>query len=114
MPDDFGRALGQVEGQLKGIAATLVRVDQRSIARDEDIAKIHDDLSALMLDVASLKQHATRMVEVTNQFNALQQAIRDGKMQAKGFSIGVGFAAAAGGATVATAAAQIWKFFFGP
>lgn len=103
---ELSRALGQVEGQLKGILATLERVDARSAARD-------DAFDEMRHDIAALKEHAAEMIVVTDKFNALQQAIRDGKMQGKGILIGIGLAGGAGGAAVATFFKSLWAFLIG-
>lgn len=104
---DLNRAIGRMEGQLEGVLATLKRVDERSAARDGAFEEMADRLAAL-------EEHQRSMVIVTNQFNALQQAIRDGKMQGKGILIGIGLAGGVGGATAATFFKGIWAFFFGP
>lgn len=104
------RALGQVEGELRGIRSTLVQINERlasaEYARDE-----------MRNDIGTLKEHADAMIIVAQQFNSLQQAIRDGKNQAKGLSKGIGMgiaiAAASGGAAVASIGKEVWKFFFG-
>lgn len=103
---DLSRALGQVEGQLKGILATLDRVDKRSAARDEAFELMKDD-------IAALKEHAQSMIVVTQEFNKLQQAIREGKATSKGIIIGIGLAGGAGGAAVATFFKNIWAAIFG-
>lgn len=103
---DVNRALGRLEGKVEGMAATLSRVDMRSAARDEAFDVFSDRLGAL-------EEHAKSMVQVTNQFNALQQAIRDGKMQGKGILIGISLAGGAGGAAAATFFKGLWAFFFG-
>lgn len=106
MMRDFGR----MEGKIDGLAASVQRVDQRSVARDAAIEEIRDD-------IAALKDHAKSMVEVSNQFIKLQQAIRDGANQAKGiskgFGLGIAFAAAGTGAAVAGLGRELWKMIFG-
>lgn len=107
---DINRAIGHIEGKLEGIIATLARVDTRSQAAEESRGKMQHD-------IAELKDHAAAMIIVTQQFNALQQAIRDGKNQAKGMGKGIGMgiaiAAASGGAAVASIGKELWKFLFG-
>jgi len=53
------------------------------------------------------------MTHVAEAFNALQQSIRDGRMQARGVVIGVGLAAGAGGATMTAIASKIWQAVMG-
>ena len=107
---DVNRALGRLEGQLEGIVATLKRVDERSAARDGAWEEMVDRLVAL-------EAQAKTMVIVTQEFNALQQAIRDGTNQAKGiskgFGLGIAFAAAGTGAAVAGLGKELWKLIFG-
>lgn len=104
--DELNRALGRMEGQLQGIVATLDRVDKRSAARDDTLQQMDDRL-------AKLEAQSETTVVVTKEFNALQQAIRDGKMQGKGVAIGIGLAAGAGGATVVAFFKNIWTSVFG-
>ena len=103
---EINRAIGRIEGQLQGITATLERVDRRSAARDETLQQMDDRL-------AKLEVQSETTVVVTQEFNALQQAIRDGKMQGKGIAIGIGLAAGAGGATVVTLFKNTWPSIFG-
>lgn len=103
---DVNRALGRLEGQLEGIVATLKRVDERSAARDGAWDEMADRLAAL-------ESQAKTMVVVTQEFNALQQAIRDGKNQGKGILVGIGIAGSAGGAAAATFFKGLWAWFFG-
>ena len=103
---NIDRALGRLEGKLEGITATLKRVDDRSAARDGQFEEMADRMAAL-------EAHAKSMVLVTNEFNALQQAIRDGKMTGRGVVLGVAMAAGAGGATVATFFKGLWSWLGG-
>jgi hypothetical protein len=103
---EVNRAIGRIEGQLEGILATLKRVDDRSAARDGAFEGLADRLGAL-------EEHQKHMIVVTKEFNALQQAIRDGKMQGKGVLIGIGIAAGTGGAAVATFFKGLWVAVFG-
>lgn len=107
---ELHRLVGHLEGTLTGILATLNRVDERSAARDVKIDEMADRLG-------SLERQSKTTEVITQEFNALQQAIRDGKNQAKGMSkgitIGVGLAAGAGGATVAALFKNIWISIFG-
>lgn len=106
-PDsELHRALGHLEGTLEGIRATLERVDKRSVERDAKLGEMSDRLSALE------RQSKTTEV-ITQEFNALQQAIRDGKKIGKGITIGVGLAAGASGATVAALFKNVWVSIFG-
>lgn len=111
------RAIGQIEGKLEGIVATLARVDERSAARDEAFEEIRHELRTVASDIATLKKQAADQIIVTQQFNALQQSIRDGVIQAKGiskgFTLGIAFAAAGTGAAVAGLGKEVWKFIFG-
>jgi hypothetical protein len=100
------RSVGRIEGQLEGVVATLKRVDDRSAARDGQFEEMSDRMAALEI-------HAKSMVLVTNEFNALQQAIRDGKMAGRGIVLGVAMAAGAGGATVATFFKGLWAWLGG-
>ena len=111
------RIIGQIEGKLEGIVATLARVDERSAARDEAFEEIRLELRTVASDIATLKKQAADQIIVTQQFNALQQSIRDGVIQAKGvgkgFTLGIAFAAAGTGAAVAGLGREIWKMIFG-
>lgn len=117
MSDDMSRALGHLEGQLAGIVATLARVDERSAARDAAFEGIRHELRVVAADISTLKKQAADQLIVTEQFNALQQAIRDGKNQAKGISkgigIGIAIASASGGAIVAGTGRLIWNAIVG-
>lgn len=106
IPGDLHRALGQVEGKLDGITATLKRVDDRSAKRD-------DVLQEVVGRLGTLEEHAERMTEVAENVGSLQQLVRDGKMQGKGILVGFGLATAAGGATLAAFFKQIWLSIFG-
>lgn len=111
------RAIGQIEGKLEGIVATLARVDERSAIRDEAFEEIRQELRTVAADIATLKRQAADQIVVTQQFNALQQSIRDGVLQAKGiskgFTLGVAFAAAGTGAAVTGLGKEVWKLIFG-
>lgn len=110
MSDDVSRGLGQVEGQLQGIHHTLEQIVNR-------LASAESARDEMKHDISSLKEHAEAMIIVTQQFNALQQAIRDGKNQAKGISkgigIGIALASASGGAIVAGLGRQLWNLIIG-
>jgi hypothetical protein len=98
---ELHRVIGQLEGKLDGITATLKRVDERSAKRDELFQEVVDRLSAQ-------EAHAQHMTEVARAFKALQQAVHDGKMQGKGVLLGFGLATAAGGATLTAFFKQLW------
>ncbi len=104
--DSIERSIGRIEGQLEGIVATLKRVDDRSAARDSTLESVLDRLD-------TMEAHAEAMSKVAADFNLLQQLLRDGKMQAKGVLIGVGLAAGAGGATLATFFKGLWTWVSG-
>lgn len=106
MNTEDSRALGRVEGQLEGIMATLQRESERSAARDKAV----DDVVGRL---AALERHQQEMIVVTQRFNALQQAIRDGKMQGRGVLIGIGLAGGASGAALAAFFKTIWAAVFG-
>lgn len=61
----------------------------------------------------TMEAHGRHMTVVADAFDALQQSIRDGKMQAKGVLIGIGVAGGAAGATVATGIKWIWAAMTG-
>ena len=105
-PGDLHRALGQVEGKLDGITATLKRVDDRSAKRD-------DVLQVVVGRLGALEEHAERMTEVAANVGSLQQLVRDGKMQGKGLILGFGLATAAGGATLVAFFKTIMASLFG-
>lgn len=117
MSTDMHRDLGRLEGKIEGIVATLARVDARSEARDDAFEEMREELRTVVAAIAALQKQAADQVIVTQQFNALQQAIRDGTMQAKGISrgfvLGISFAAAGTGAAVAGLGRELWKLIFG-
>lgn len=95
------RSVGRIEAQLEAVAAFIVKADGRMDATEE----WQRDMTARFE-----KMEAS---DVSKAFNALQQSIHDGKMQAKGVVIGVGVAAGAGGATIATFAKSAWAWLMG-
>ena len=103
---ELHRLVGRLEGTLGGIRATLDRVDKRSAARDVKIDEMADRLG-------SLERQSKTTEIITQEFNALQQAIRDGKKIGKGITIGVGLAAGAGGATIIALFKNVWVSIFG-
>jgi hypothetical protein len=101
------QSVGRIEGQLEGVAETLDRfdsllekLDARWVVRDEEFKIMSDDIS-------ELKRHAEDMIKVKNEFTALQQFLRDGKMTGKGVVIGLTIAAGTGGAAVGVFFRQI-------
>lgn len=116
MSTDMNRDLGRLEGKIEGIVATLARVDERSAARDEVLEALRDGFAAMSRDMADFKKHQADMVIVTQQFNALQQAIRDGKNQVKGFgkgvTAGIWLAAASGGAATVAFGQKVFAWIF--
>ena len=108
--------IGVMQGELKGIVATLARVDERSAGRDAAFEEMRDELREVIAAIKTLQKQASDQVIVTHQFNELQKSIREGVIQAKGvgkgFSLGVAFAAAGTGAAVAGFGREIWKLFF--
>lgn len=119
MPNDtdWARAVGRLEGELKGIVATLSRVDERSAARDEAFEEMRDQLRGVLTAISVLQKQASDQILVTNEFNALQKSIREGYIQAKGiskgFTLGIAAAAAGTGAAVAGVGRELWRLIFG-
>ena len=100
------RSVGRIEAQLASISSYLEKVDGKLDAADEWRREVKTRLEAM-------ESHSKQMDKVSGAFNALQQSIHDGKMQAKGMVIGVGVAAGAGGATVATFIKWAWATLTG-
>lgn len=98
---DTQRAIGRIEGQLTGIIATLVRQDSRAQSRDELLQEIDSR-------TAAVEEKVKVIPKLANDVSNIQQMARDGKMTGKGVMLGFGLATAAGGATLATVAKQIW------
>lgn len=118
-PNDWGRAIGHIEGKLEGIVATLARVDERSALRDEAFEEIRDELRTVVASIAQLQKHAEDSIEIGKKFNALSQSIRDGAMQVKGISkgivLGVAMAGAGLGGTIVALVGygkDLWKLIF--
>lgn len=113
---EINRDIGRIEGQLQGIVATLARVDARAQKRDEAFEEIREELRGVAAAVATLQKQAADTIIVTQEFNALQRAIREGTIQAKGISrgfvLGISFAAAGTGAAVAGLGRELWKLIF--
>lgn len=89
------RAVGRIEGQMDHLVAAVGRIEERHDTQNEALADVVTRLE-------KMEAHGVAMNHVADAFAALQQAVRDGKMQAKGIMIGIGLAAGAGGATIAT------------
>ena len=109
--------IGVMQGELKGIVATLARVDERSAGRDAAFEEMRDELREVIAAIKTLQKQASDQVIVTNQFNELQKSIREGYIQAKGiskgFTLGIAAAAAGTGAAVAGLGNELRKLFFG-
>jgi hypothetical protein len=95
------RALGRVEGRLEGLDEKIDR-----IVAKQDLAS--GDRMSILARLDAQEAQAERHEAVGKSFAALQQSIRDGRMQAKGIMIGVGLVAGAGGATAATGLKWLW------
>lgn len=97
--DSLERSMGRIEGQLKGMAETLAEVRERLENAEEWRATVRHRLDAM-------EAHGKQMTAVAEAFAALQRSIREGTIMAKAYSrgviLGVGLAAGAGGATIAT------------
>lgn len=100
------RAIGRIEGQLTGIIATLVRVEERAETRD----KLLQEIDSRTVKVEGQVKVIPRLAE---DVSGIQQMARDGKMTGKGVMLGFGLATAAGGATLATMFKQIWLAIVG-
>lgn len=95
------RLVGQLQAQHESAIAWMNRVDAKLDAADEWRGEV--------------KKRLERMEEsdVSVAFTALQQSIRDGKMQVKGALVGMSLAAGAAGATVATGIKWLWAALTG-
>jgi predicted RNase H-like nuclease (RuvC/YqgF family) len=100
------RAVGRIEAQLEGLAHTLSRLTEKAEEADEWRHEVRERLERA-------ESRGAQMTEVASAFSALQQSIRDGKMQAKGIVIGIGVAAGAGGATLATGLKAFFVWLIG-
>lgn len=114
---NLNRDIGVMQGKLEGIVATLARVDERSAARDEAFEEMREELREVVSSIKTLQKHAEDSIEIGRKFNLLSQSIRDGAMQVKGISkgigIGIAIASGTGGAAVAAFGKEIWKLIFG-
>lgn len=95
------RSVGRIEANLETLGAAIARLTEKADAADEWRHEVRERLDRHEVQSA-------QMVLVADAFSALQQSIRDGKMQARGVVVGVGLAAGAGGATLATGLKWAW------
>jgi galactokinase len=116
---NLNRDLGVMQGELKGIVATLKRVDDRSAARDEAFEEMREELREVLASISVLQKQSEDSIEIGKKFNALSQSIRDGAMQVKGASkgiaIGIAMAGAGFGGTIVaiiTYGKDLWKAIF--
>lgn len=95
------RLVGQLQAQHEAATAWMAKVDAKLDVADEWRSEV--------------KKRLERMEEndVSVAFTALQQSIRDGKMQVKGALVGMSLAAGAAGATVATGIKWLWAALTG-
>jgi predicted RNase H-like nuclease (RuvC/YqgF family) len=100
------RSVGRIEAQLEALADAV-----KALA--EAVAVVKDSAEPMRADIAELKRRADLAAAVTEKFNALDQSIRDGKMQFRGAIIGVGIAGGAAGATAATGLKWLYALLFG-
>lgn len=100
------RAVGRIEAQLEAMAANLQRVDGKLDAADTWRNEVKSRLE-------KMEDHGAHMDKVAGAFDALQQSIHDGKMQARGMVIGIGVAGGAAGATAATGLKWLWAALTG-
>jgi chromosome segregation ATPase len=103
------RSVGRIEAQNEALAENF-----KSLT--EAVMSLRDAAEPMRADIAELKRRADLWAAVTEKFNALEQAIHDGKLAAKfgtkGFVLGLTVAGGAVGATAATGVkwvvASIW------
>lgn len=100
------RTVGRIEGQLENVMDRMENIIAKLDHADEWRHEVKIRLEAV-------ECHNSKMGHVAEAFNALQQSIRDGKMQARGMVIGVGLAAGAGGATMTAIVQRVWHTFAG-
>jgi reverse gyrase len=100
------RAVGRIEGQMEALTAAMTTfsatVTTKLDAADEWRREVKSRLE-------SVEDHGKHMSLVAEAFNALQASIRDSKMQARGFVIGISVAAGSAGAAITS----FIKWFFG-
>ena len=100
------RLLGRIETLLEMQGAAIDRLTEKADQADEWRHEVRERLE-------KNEAHGANMARVAEAFDALQLSIRDGKNQARGVVIGVGLAAGAGGATVATGIKWLWTALVG-
>ena len=100
------RSVGRIEAHQEAMAEGI-----RHLA--EAVTALREASEPMRSDIAELKRRADVAEAVTDRFNALDRAIHDRAMQAKGVVIGVGIAGGAFGATVATVIKWIVATFWG-
>ena len=100
------RAFGRMEGQLESMIITLAKVKQNLEEANEYRHEVRTRLE-------SVERQNAAMAEVAESFGALQQSIRDGKLQLRGVIMGVGLAAGTAGATLPTIVQKVWAIFAG-
>ena len=100
------RSVGRIEARLELMAEYLKRVDGKLDAADAWRSEVKSRLE-------KMEDHGVHMDKVAGAFDALQQSIHDGKMQARGMVIGIGVAGGAAGATAATGLKWIWAALTG-
>lgn len=100
------RTVGRIEGQVEHLVTEVAMVRKALESAEE----YRHEVKARLERVES---HGRQMSEVADNFSALQQGIRDGKMQMRGVIVGIGLAAGAGGAALTTALQKLWILFVG-
>jgi methyl-accepting chemotaxis protein len=100
------RAFGRMEGQLESVITSLAEVQKNLQEANEHRHEVRTRLENVE------RQHAS-LSEVAESFGALQQSIRDGKMQVRGIVMGVGLAAGTAGAALPTIVQKIWTAISG-
>jgi chromosome segregation ATPase len=95
------RSVGRIEANLEALAAAIAKLTAKADNADEWRHEVKDRLEKI------------EARDVSGAFTALQQSIRDGKMQLKGAMIGVALAGGAAGATVATFIKALWAWIMG-
>lgn len=100
------RTVGRIEAQLEHVMGHLSSINENLEHADDWRQEVKQRLERV-------EQHNKSMGHIAEAFHALQQSIRDGKMQARGVVIGVGLAAGAGGATMTAIAQKVWLAVMG-
>jgi capsule polysaccharide export protein KpsE/RkpR len=109
--------VGQLQGQLSVMTSSITEL-KADMKEDLSLVKEHmknaDDWRHQIKDrIERMEAHGKHMSSVAEAFDKLQQSIRDRTMQAKGVIVGVGLAAGAAGATLATFFKSVWAWFTG-